>query len=61
VELLEAVPGTLILKNLDSNRHLAVPVETLESVPAPRIIPGHSLLNCKSNNSLALGPKNTKG
>jgi len=33
VELLEAVPGTLFLKTLDSNRHLAIPVELLESVP----------------------------
>jgi len=33
VELLEAVPGTLILKTLHSNRHLAIPVELLESVP----------------------------
>jgi len=33
VELLEAVPGTLILKTLDPDRHLAIPVELLESVP----------------------------
>jgi len=30
---LEAVPGTLILKTLDPDRHLAIPVELLESVP----------------------------
>ena len=33
MELLEAVPGTLILKTLDPDRHLAIPVELLESVP----------------------------
>ena len=33
VELLEAVPGTLFLKNLHPDRHLAIPVELLESVP----------------------------
>jgi len=41
VVLLDSVPGTLFLKTLDSNRHLAIPLELLESVPAPRIIPGH--------------------
>ena len=33
MELLDAVPGTLILKNLDSDRHLAIPVELVEVVP----------------------------
>jgi hypothetical protein len=60
VVLLELVPGTLFLKTLDSSRHLAIPVELLESVPAPRIIPGHSLLNSKPNNSLLLGLKNQR-
>jgi len=32
VELLEAVPGTLFLKNLHPVRHLAIPEELLESV-----------------------------
>ena len=31
--LLDSVPGTLFLKTLDSNRHLAIPLELLESVP----------------------------
>jgi len=33
VELLEAVPGTLFLKTLDSDRHLAIPVDFVEIVP----------------------------
>ncbi len=33
MELLEAVPGTLILKTLHPVRHLAIPEELLESVP----------------------------
>jgi hypothetical protein len=33
VELLEAVPGTLFLKTLDPDRHLAIPVDFVEIVP----------------------------
>jgi len=33
VVLLDIVPGTLFLKTLDSNRHLAIPVELLDFVP----------------------------
>ena len=44
VVLLELVPGTLFLKTLHPDRYLAIPVDLLESVPAPRIIPGHSIL-----------------
>jgi len=33
VVLLELVPGTLFLKTLDSDRHLAIPVDFVEVVP----------------------------
>ena len=33
MELLEAVPGTLFLKTLDPDRHLAIPVDFVEIVP----------------------------
>ena len=33
LDSVDTVPGTLFLKTLDSNRHLAIPVELLEIVP----------------------------
>ena len=72
--LLDSVPGTQFLKTLDSNRHLAIPVELLDFVPgtdgplsdqpcgfigcSPRIIPGHSHLNSDPNSSLVPKLKN---
>ena len=48
VVLLELVPGTLFLKTLHPDRHLAIPVDFVE------IVPGTDGFNSDPNSSLTL-------